>query len=56
MPQIYALIPLTAAIACWGALLAMSRPLRRAWLIGLGLILLALRESLPHILRLAGHG
>ncbi|WP_291448469.1 spidroin-2 [Desulfovibrio sp.] len=56
MPQIYALIPLTAAIACWGALLAMPRPLRRAWLIGLGLILLALKESLPHILRLAGHG
>lgn len=49
LPQLYALIPLTAAVACWGTLLGMGRPLRRSWLIGLGVALLALGESLPLI-------
>ncbi|MGE9985911.1 spidroin-2 [Desulfovibrio sp. SGI.169] len=53
LPQLYALIPLTAAVACWGTLLGMGNPLRRSWLMGLGVALLALGESLPFILMLA---
>ena len=53
LAQAYALIPLTAAVACWGTLLGMANPLRRSWLIGLGVALLALGESLPSILMLS---
>lgn len=53
LPQLYALIPFTAAVACWGTLLGMGKPLRRSWLMGLGVALLALGESLPSLLMLS---
>lgn len=55
-PQLAPLALLTAAAACWGALFALSRPLRHKALIFLGLFLLVARESYPYIRNLAFPG
>lgn len=51
--QLPTLALLTAAIACWSALFALPRPLRRNSLIFLGLFFLLARESYPYIQKLA---
>lgn len=55
-PQLPPLALLTAAVACWSALFAMSRPLRHGALIFLSLFLLLARESYPYIQKLAFSG
>lgn len=55
-PQLPPLALLTAAVACWSALFALSRPLRHNTLIFLGLFLLLARESYPFLRNFAFPG